>query len=622
MTSNNSGVQKLATLHFLADSGDYSLKSTVALNKIRTSPELPAFNAEKDQPNHFLVDALELKEFLFTKCDVTLLQHLLSLLSPDTQKLYSVEELEGVVPDFLQECTSKLLAKPAELFTLERLNKIGEESRSELSSILAQVFENHILSRDSLKNAKGSVSAVRAVEGLRLGDVIPVTTHGKPVLGIITEMELDYHQSGYVLYVTTSSLGPAYQLAGEKFAWHSILSEFPLHQSIKDTSKVRPVEVSAMKSADASRIAKTLLECVNKPFFRQVPTGTTGWIKRGRELAPAPLSGRVIVDCEGFSLNSPMHGQTLTFKEDVEHTANALLADGDARLGEHLERMAAFVNPFVFAFCLNERRWAMAPADALSTVDFTPGLMDKLVVEDSVKAMLLSLTRMFTNKGATSRDFIQGKAGGNVFMLHGPSGIGKTLTAEATAEELKRPLYKISAASLGTTPEDIQIRLERALSNSERWGAVTLLDEADIYLEKRNSSDIIRNAIVGVFLQSLEYYGGVLFVTTNRVTNIDPAILPRISLGFGYPQLDKVARVSVWNNLLGLQSLAFSEAQVDELASHEFNGRQIKNVVNLATSICEAAEHSSIDDKFNEFRNMALATSKFLDSTKASDTNA
>jgi SpoVK/Ycf46/Vps4 family AAA+-type ATPase len=56
---------------------------------------------------------------------------------------------------------------------------------------------------------------------------------------------------------------------------------------------------------------------------------------------------------------------------------------------------------------------------------------------------------------------------------------------------------------------------------------VVLIDEADIFLEKRTTTQIDRNAVVGTFLRVLEYYNGVLFLTTNRVHDFDEAFYSR-----------------------------------------------------------------------------------------------
>lgn len=44
-----------------------------------------------------------------------------------------------------------------------------------------------------------------------------------------------------------------------------------------------------------------------------------------------------------------------------------------------------------------------------------------------------------------------------------------------------------------------------------------LLREADVLLQKRDSRDVARNALVSIFLRHLEYFQGVMFLTTDRV---------------------------------------------------------------------------------------------------------
>lgn len=114
-------------------------------------------------------------------------------------------------------------------------------------------------------------------------------------------------------------------------------------------------------------------------------------------------------------------------------------------------------------------------------------------------------------------DVIQGKGKGLVAVLHGPPGTGKTLTAEGISELLKCPLYMVSAGDLGTDSRYLEAELQKILDICHAWGAILLLDEADVFLEKRNMQDIHRNALVSIFLRQLEYFQGILFLTTNRV---------------------------------------------------------------------------------------------------------
>lgn len=83
-----------------------------------------------------------------------------------------------------------------------------------------------------------------------------------------------------------------------------------------------------------------------------------------------------------------------------------------------------------------------------------------------------------------------------------------------------------SAGELGTDSRLLEGELQKILDICHAWGAILLLDEADVFLEKRNMQDIHRNALVSIFLRQLEYFQGILFLTTNRVEVIFPHLIP------------------------------------------------------------------------------------------------
>lgn len=78
------------------------------------------------------------------------------------------------------------------------------------------------------------------------------------------------------------------------------------------------------------------------------------------------------------------------------------------------------------------------------------------------------------------------------------------------------PLYMMSAGDLGLNPSGIEDALNTVMDMVAKWNAVLLLDEADVFLEARSTHDLERNKLVSIFLRILEYYEGVLFLTTNR----------------------------------------------------------------------------------------------------------
>ena len=62
----------------------------------------------------------------------------------------------------------------------------------------------------------------------------------------------------------------------------------------------------------------------------------------------------------------------------------------------------------------------------------------------------------------------------------------------------------MGAADLGTHADALDNNLTTILKLSAIWGAVVLIDEADVFLEERTLAHLERNAMVAVFLLQLE----------------------------------------------------------------------------------------------------------------------
>jgi hypothetical protein len=247
--------------------------------------------------------------------------------------------------------------------------------------------------------------------------------------------------------------------------------------------------------------------------------------------------------------------------------------------------------PTICGFSLKTKKWGEILVDALGPIQFREDAFEKLVIPPNTKDLIRGLVENQQSNQFT--DIISGKGGGCVFLLHGAPGTGKTLTAEAIAELLHKPLYTIDVGELGITPTDLEAKLQQILEVAERWDAVVLIDEADIFLEARGNSDVLRNAMVGIFLRLLEYHNGVLFLTSNRVSELDEAFQSRISVALHYKNLAEETRKQVWNNLL--ESAELKEMDCEKLSKYQLNGRQIKTAIRLAISLAKAKKSEGID---------------------------
>ncbi|KAI7009359.1 P-loop containing nucleoside triphosphate hydrolase protein [Hortaea werneckii] len=126
---------------------------------------------------------------------------------------------------------------------------------------------------------------------------------------------------------------------------------------------------------------------------------------------------------------------------------------------------------------------------------------------------------------------------------------------------MKVPLYMMSAGDLGLDPRGVESKLQGVLDMCTRWNALLLLDEADIFLEQRSLHELERNKLVSIFLRVLEYYEGIMFLTTNRVETFDPAFQSRIHISIQYEELDVKSRKTVWENFLKQHNIAQASAR-------------------------------------------------------------
>ena len=252
--------------------------------------------------------------------------------------------------------------------------------------------------------------------------------------------------------------------------------------------------------------------------------------------------------------------------------------------------------PTVKGYSLKNKKWLTFSIGSVKEINFSNAAFESLVLPTDHKELILALAESQVRHKETFDDVVQGKGKGMIMLLSGPPGVGKTLTAEAVAEVMRAPLYTMSAGDLGVESEEIERSLSNVLEMATKWNAILLLDEADVFLEQRSSNDLERNKLVSIFLRMLEYYEGILFLTTNRVDNIDAAFQSRIHLSMQYNDLSKESRKHVWKNFLasafasatvsnngrGAGQQNFSEKELDRLAEHKMNGREIKNVLKTA----------------------------------------
>jgi hypothetical protein len=259
------------------------------------------------------------------------------------------------------------------------------------------------------------------------------------------------------------------------------------------------------------------------------------------------------------------------------------------------------VHCYLFMFHLGLHQHLWVHADDVQPYVYTPSLKDKLVLPPEQTELIDILT---AEMDVLLDDVVAGKSGGTTVLCAGPAGVGKTLTAEVYAEVIGRPLYRVHSGQLGLSVAAMETALKEALTRAQRWGAVMLIDEADVYIRKR-SDDIAANAVVGVFLRVLEYFDGLLFLTTNRMDDIDEAILSRCIALIRYHAPDQAARERIWRVMAAQFGLVLQEELFGQLAAiyPQATGRDIKGLAKLVAKTCR---HLSLAPTLDVFARCAM----------------
>ncbi|KAI0099815.1 P-loop containing nucleoside triphosphate hydrolase protein [Nemania sp. FL0031] len=291
-------------------------------------------------------------------------------------------------------------------------------------------------------------------------------------------------------------------------------------------------------------------------------------------LGPLKETGRVVLDKR-------------TFRQDHASKTAGVALDASAD--------PVFCPPFTFGYSLAKKEWCRFLVDQLHSVHWRADAWDKLILEEEQKQVLQALVTSHSYP-ENARDQPEQKGKGLVILLHGSPGSGKTLSAESSAELTHRALVSASTASLDTesSPFIFERNLRRLLQYATLWKAIVLLDEADVFLEMREekAGSAERNALVAIFLKELEYFSGIIFLTTNRVETFDWAMKSRVHLALGFSKPDSSVRRQMWTQALGTvppDELAIADVAqaAGILADRSLNGREIYNTLNTAQTIAK-----------------------------------
>ncbi|KKY17012.1 putative atpase aaa+ type core [Phaeomoniella chlamydospora] len=444
------------------------------------------------------------------------------------------------------------------------------------------------------------------------GDLNVCRQDGQDSVCVVTQA--DYHRdpesqggekiTAYVVfgkYIDVGRLGLGYAtsiLAIQRFSRTIPISDM-LFRDAQDRSNDSPVLVIPAKERPDFETLKTTLIERGKKFeelqgyhFKQYDADVIVRTQSMQKEIAVKHRVRVVVDAEAFENHKfayqtsllPLDADILAMDNVDPDSVKPIVYDDDAflnterKIQKRLDTIKREQRPLsndelllcsskVKGFILKTKTWAEFFVAHIEDINFHKDAFHSMVLPENYKDLISSFVTRHLSKKSGFDDIIPGKV----------------------AEEMQAPLYTLGAGELGSEADAVDETLENVFDLCTRWKAVLLLDEADVFLEQRTLSDMERNKIVSVFLRVLEYYEGLMFMTTNRVSAFDAAFRSRIHINMDYPPLNHSGRKAVWSKFRKLPAVnsMITDDEISALAEKTMNGREIKNSIKIASLLAE-----------------------------------
>ncbi|KAI0459792.1 hypothetical protein F5B21DRAFT_498949 [Xylaria acuta] len=319
-----------------------------------------------------------------------------------------------------------------------------------------------------------------------------------------------------------------------------------------------------------------------------------------------------------FNSRQVQYLQHREFYQDQPREVTRFEADGVFTGGEE-----ALLPPYLLGMSLRTKKWQV-----LSLALFSPGRRRPSVTPHIASGHFAVLKAAVNSSSpigeATGKDSTENnddlethphdvKDRGLVVLLHGPPGSGKANCVKAAAESASpaRLVYHIRGGEPPSEPEKFASFVRNSLELANRWNGVVLFEDAEIYLSERDG-DMNRSRIVSLFLNILDEFQGVIFLTTGRVGLIDEALKARIHFALAFPHPSVHGSKSIWKGLMnrgykqGDRDVTFKAKELMQWASRHagdsarkrrpWNEKRIANAIQAAITLAAEGRGGSDTD--------------------------
>lgn len=198
---------------------------------------------------------------------------------------------------------------------------------------------------------------------------------------------------------------------------------------------------------------------------------------------------------------------------------------------------------------------------------------------------------------------------GAAVLLEGPPGCGKTVIAEYIALRVRRKgLKEVAFADFGSNvPGENARNIRKIFEEAANNGDMTIyINEADAVLwdrRKAGADAMWMLEVINELLVQIEKYIGLVFLSTNLIEFLDPALERRLIARVHVPFPAYPERKRLWTQKLPDElPYKLDEKQLEKLATLQLSGAEIETaIINAASDIIRRGAKP----KFSDFHSAA-----------------
>ncbi len=237
--------------------------------------------------------------------------------------------------------------------------------------------------------------------------------------------------------------------------------------------------------------------------------------------------------------------------------------------------------------------------DNLATEIHAHYTWDDIFLEEAAKTRLKAACDRFRlrNRIGAEWGINRKNAYGNavIVLMYGAPGTGKTMAAQAIANEVMTPLYRVDVSQIFSKYiGETQKNLSKIFDEAAKRSVVLFFDEADALFtrrtEIRDSHDKYANSDTSFLLQKVEEYNGISILATNNYQSFDPAFMRRLTYVVRFERPDEETRRKMWETMLPEEVPMGPDVDYAFLAEHftELSGSNIKSILLTAAYMAAA----------------------------------